>query len=303
MKTQLFSQWLSGNLVINDQLLTTGNIYYVHSGTGTDAGGYGVSPDKPCATLDYAVGLCTANKGDIIVLMAGHSESLIAATSAVLDVAGVRVVGQGRGTLRPLLTVSTAAAATLSITAANVSVENVRLYSDYTGGITAGITVAATADGCHLKDIEMTEAANTKEWLIGISVAAACTDVVIDGLRYFSTAGGDTTSVIAAAGAADRLILRNCLIDCDASAAAVKLDAAASIFLQIVDNLLVQRDAAAGLGIAAHASSTGFARGNYICNLKDTVAGITGAALAFGDNYYSNAAGASAAILVPATDA
>ncbi len=283
--------------------LHPGNVFWVSSDTGSDAGnrGWGKNPRKPFATIDYAVGRCTASKGDIIVVMPGHTETISSATGLVMDVAGVQVIGLGLGSLMPTLTLDTAAAATVSITAADCMFAGVKLYSDYTGGLTAGVTVGASADGLVLDGIVFTEATNAKEYLIGISIAAACADVVIQNCRYYGTAGGSTTSIIAAAGAANNLVIQDNYLHGDCSAAAVKLDGAASSDLQVLGNRVINIDTAAGLGIAAHASSTGMMAGNFVTNLKDTVVGLSGAGMAFHENYGSNALGASG-IILPAVD-
>ena len=46
--------------------VTTGNVFFVDSSTGSDTGASGRSADLPFASLDYALGKCTANKGDAI---------------------------------------------------------------------------------------------------------------------------------------------------------------------------------------------------------------------------------------------
>ena len=66
-KTAMFSRRQPGGVVnIESQDITTGDRWFVHSGTGTDGAGYGQNPDAPCATIDYAIGLCTASQGDVI---------------------------------------------------------------------------------------------------------------------------------------------------------------------------------------------------------------------------------------------
>ena len=57
-------------------LTTTGKVFYVHYGTGKNGAGAGVFPEAPFKTIDYAIASCTANKGDVILVMPGHSESL-----------------------------------------------------------------------------------------------------------------------------------------------------------------------------------------------------------------------------------
>ncbi len=300
-KTELFGRKQPGGMfaVVNNGL-TTGNIFWVHSGTGTDGAGYGRNPDAPFATLDYAVGLCTANKGDRIYLMPGHAESIVGASSCVLDVAGVQVIGLGSGALRPKFTFSTAAAATISVTAANVLLQNLQFYSDYTGGITAGITLGASADGFRLLGCRFEEGASTKEFLIAISIAAACHDVGIDGLDFYGAAGGDDSQCVFFAGASNFSYLRSFRIFGDFSGAPIDALAAASTQIEIGPGVITNVDAAAGLSASVHASTTGMMHDLRILQAKDTV-GPAGAAMAYSEVYVSNAAGAQG-ILKPSAD-
>ena len=86
---------------------TQGNIYWVapaatytvegRSYPSSD-GNDGLSPERALRTIDYAVGLCTANAGDVIVLLNGaHS---VSATIAV-DVAGITITGIPRSNPLP----------------------------------------------------------------------------------------------------------------------------------------------------------------------------------------------------------
>ena len=99
----------------------------------------------PLATLDYAVGLCTASKGDVIYVMPGHAETWsTAALAATLDVIGVKVIGLGWGTLKPTFTY-THVDATLTISTANCWVENIRLVANVDNTKVA-ITAGASAE-------------------------------------------------------------------------------------------------------------------------------------------------------------
>ena len=57
-------------------ITTTGSIFFVDSVTGSN-GNSGADSDHPFATIDYAIGKCTANKGDHILVMPGHNEAII----------------------------------------------------------------------------------------------------------------------------------------------------------------------------------------------------------------------------------
>ena len=142
--------------------------------------------------------------------------------------------------------------------------------------------------------------------LIQVSLAAGTSDVTIDGLKHYSFAGGLTaaaTNVIVAAGAADRFRLLNSEIHAHTSAAPVALSAAASKNVFINNVYLANTETGAGLGIAAHNSTTGIVDNVVTINLKNGVAGVTGTGLSIGPNVrYSNAVGAYAALYSYAAD-
>lgn len=110
--------------VVLDVSKFTGNMFYVDS-TATGKGdtvGHGTTPDAPFATLDYAIGLCTADVGDTIFVMPGHAETLTTAGAVTVDVAGINIVFLGTGEKRAKFTF-TNTAATIAISAANVTMK------------------------------------------------------------------------------------------------------------------------------------------------------------------------------------
>jgi len=103
-------------------------VFWVDSnGAGNKNGSY----KSPVQTLDAAANLCVANRGDIIMIKAGHSESLTADSAVDLDVAGVTVIGLGNGEDRPVFTFTTATAADFKIAAANVAIQNLVFKCDH----------------------------------------------------------------------------------------------------------------------------------------------------------------------------
>jgi hypothetical protein len=174
------------------------------------------------------------------------------------------------------------------------------LYANYTGGVTAGITVGALADGLVLKNIIMEEGANTTEFLIGISIADACNHVTIDGLKFYGVAGGTDSSCIVLAGASNFSIIKNCEIYGDFSGAVIDATGAASTFLTLKDNILHNVDTGAGLTFSAHSSTTGICANLAAFGNLDTATPV-GAAMAFFQSLVTNAAGAQG-IYKPAQD-
>jgi len=78
-----------------------GNQFYVDSGVGSDSYD-GLTWATALATVDAAIGKCTANNGDIVWVAPGHAETYTTTGAKItFDVAGVRVIGLGNGADRP----------------------------------------------------------------------------------------------------------------------------------------------------------------------------------------------------------
>jgi hypothetical protein len=132
----------------------TGNVFFVHSGTGADTGSSGKQKETPFKTIDYAIGKCTADKGDVIYVMPGHADTISAAAGILLDVAGVSIIGLGRGLARPIITMNTAATATFSVTAANCLIRNIIFNANFADIATAIIVSGkdCTIENCLFKE-------------------------------------------------------------------------------------------------------------------------------------------------------
>jgi len=118
-----------------------GEVFWVNNSTVLAKGGIGGSNNnkgtykQPFSTLDYAVGKCTANRGDIIMIMPGHAETYSTPTATsddlTLDVAGIAIIGLGAGSLRPTFTFDTANTVTVAVTAANVAIYNCAFVGNF----------------------------------------------------------------------------------------------------------------------------------------------------------------------------
>jgi hypothetical protein len=134
--------------------------------------------NEPFATLDYAIGNCVANRGDIIVIKPGHAELISSATALALDVAGVAIVGLGVGTNRPKFTLDTANTTTIAVSVDNVSIQNCQFFANFLS-IAACFTLTTakefTVQNCYFRDtssvlnflniVKSTGAANTVDGL------------------------------------------------------------------------------------------------------------------------------------------
>jgi len=117
---------------IGSPLLTTGNVYHVDSGAdAANNGNAATNPKQPAATLDGAIGKCTANNGDVILVAPGHAETISAAAAITFDVAGVTVIGMGVGNSRPTITLDTATTTDIDVTAADCQIHNMIFSMNY----------------------------------------------------------------------------------------------------------------------------------------------------------------------------
>jgi hypothetical protein len=130
----------------------------------TNLNGKGGTFLKPFATLDYAIGQCAANRGDIIYIRPGYTQSMTAADAVDVDVAGVSIIGLGRGSKRAKFIYDNSAGEFV-IGAADVYIENLWFVPSVTG-ITKAIDIEAAGDdysivNCRFGDAE---AAGTDEF-------------------------------------------------------------------------------------------------------------------------------------------
>lgn len=163
---------------------TLGNVFFVHSGTGSNGNSGG--PEDPFATIDYAINQCTASQADTILLLPGHAETLTAASAITCDVAGIRIIGLGEGANRPTLTFGTSTAASVVISAANTVIRNIVGIGNI-DGLTNPFHVQA-AD-CVL-DIEWRDASDTVE-AARVILGTAAADRLRVRLRHYGRTGGD----------------------------------------------------------------------------------------------------------------
>lgn len=169
----------------------TGNVFFVSS-TSTTRSDSPSSGSKlaPFATIDYAIGQCTANNGDVIVVMPGHVETVIVDNGLAIDVAGITLIGVGNGSLRPTVNV-TVATADVEISAANTTMYNF-LFTGGIGAITGVINISA-AD-CQLLNIETRDVTGQATDFI-VTTAAADRLRISGWVHNGATAAGADTAL------------------------------------------------------------------------------------------------------------
>jgi len=276
----------------------TGSVFFVKSGSGADNTGQGKDPNNPFATVDYAIGQCTASKGDTIYVMPGHTETLAAAGNiALLDVAGVNVIGIGVGDLIPTLNLNHADA-TFNVTAANCRVSNIKFISG-AADVKVGVTLAATSDGSTIDNCVFRDTSANVEFLVGISVAAAAHSIKILYNDFKTTIAAGSNNAILTAAVTDLNVIGNVAYGKYATGA--MLGSAALTRAVIADNVFTNAEAA--IGLALHTSSTGVVVRNLVGGTTSIAAALTGMnAMTCLENYVTGDV-ARSGIIIPAVDA
>jgi hypothetical protein len=180
-----------------------GEVFWVSSTGG--ANGNNGTFDRPWATLDYAIGRCTAGRGDIIMIKPGHAETITSATTLLFDVADVAIVGLGVGNKRPTFTFTTANTAVIPVSAANISIQNCIFVGNFLSIARCFLLTTApefTVDRCAFRD--------TSAILGFLSIITTTVSVNADGLAFTNNeVQSDATTTpgpaIVIAGTMDRL--------------------------------------------------------------------------------------------------
>lgn len=287
-RTALFSQrQVGGMFSIEDMSVSTGSRFFVHSGTGTDQLGSGRNPDDPVATIDYAIALCTASKGDIIYVMPGHAENVIAATGINCDVIGVTIQGIGDGDLIPTVSF-TAAAGSVTISVASVTIKNIKFVANFATGTTTGFTIAAGADGLTLDGIKMADTSAANEFLVHASIATGVDRLTVKNCRFASAAGTLSGSLVFAGTSLDAEICHN-YWRVDSSDSVIHHDTGVASNMYLHHNCIINIDTDTAEYCAEFkTASTGAAHDNRFGYNKVDAEVSKGDAMFWFENYVSN---------------
>jgi len=287
--------------------LGRGKTFYVDSAI---AASEGTSPDTAVATIKAAYALATASQGDTIIVMPGHAESISHATTGLsCTKAGVRIIGLGEGDSRPTITLDTANTASIAVSAASNSFENMIFVANFlsiAACFTLSTAKAFTLRGCEFREtssvlnflniIKGTGAANTTDRL-------HATDNFWKGLGVTSI-----SSFFLSADALDGVILRRNRIIHDHAvdtSSLLKMTTGACTNLDCGDNVVISKQTAATAGtlLAVGASSTGVVYRNFSGSLvtsSDKIFTTTVGLFPF-ENRSSGVVGATG-FVIPAVD-
>ena len=299
LRTALFSRKQSGGVFIVDDLAQhPGAIWFVDSGhaAASDTAGFGRSPDAPFATIDYAVGKCTANQGDVIYVMPGHAEALAAAADLALDVAGISVIGLGNGSDTPTVALGTADTVDVDIDAANITVENIHFVANLAD---IAIMIDVNADDFTLRNCRFSQAAVNLNAKICVQDAAGTGSdrLTIEGCRALMYDSANTHFVnFGGTGDGHRIIGNELIGDWGTMAIG---GAGALTYATVIDNVISNQASDNDSCINFEATSTGICMRNLCGGAAAQANGVTATAMAIAENYYGVVSEDLSAILEP----
>lgn len=279
----------------------TGNVFFVHSGTGSnDNTGTRFSP---FATIDYAIGKCTASNGDTIYVLPTHTETISAAGGITCDVAGISIIGLGWGNMRPTITWS-ATASSLLVTAANVRIKNIRTTLSKDEVVSM---IAVSAAGCVLDTVDFVPygaLGATGQALQFLLTTADADDLVVMNCNHLQgTASAGDTIWIQLVGTNNSRILNNTIqiVPKAATNSLAISGSTASTNVEIVGNRILWLAATVDYVIKMATNSTGVISDNRIgCLTGTAITTVIGGASCYVFENYGIDAVNSSGILTPA---
>lgn len=229
-----------------------------------------------------------ASRGDVILVLPGHTETVVGAAGIALNEAGLTIIGLGSGSLRPTITFTTSTAASFDISSANSWIENIV----FTCGIDAQLAmVNVTAADVTFMKCEFNTNSGTVGAVAGILTAATATRLRVEDCRFLGPAvnsGTTTTAQIKHESGVDYIIKNNYFTG-KMTQAIVNV---ATILRGVIDgNRFVVATGTVAITMAA--ASTPFIVNNRI-NVPSGTTPITAAAGFVAGNVYSAAAGVTA---------
>lgn len=146
-----------------------------------------------------------AARGDVLLLLPGHTETITSSTTLTLSKSGVKIVGLGQGATRPTITYTTAATARINVTAANIRFGNCIFVANFANVATAFILT--TAPGFEISgDCEFRDTSSILNFLalVTTTVAVNSDGLVFNGNRVAMLGITAATTPIKIAGTHNR---------------------------------------------------------------------------------------------------
>lgn len=284
-----------------------GNVIWVDSVRG--ANGNRGTRNKPMATIDAAIGRCTANNGDMIVAAPGHAETISAAGGIACDVAGITILGLGVGAQRPTISIGTITTASITVSAANVSWQNCRILSTFADVVKA---FDVTAAGFSLLGCTIGDSAINLNFLSAVhassTVDGTANNIRLCGNQFVSQDGATLAFFLCAADILNVVIEDNVIVSEGTGLATIFTMATGKDIrmCSVLRNALSNKSTSGNLAYSndtASPNNSGIIADNYIGHADVTgghTLGVVGGCRMF--NNLSVSTDALSGLLIPAAD-
>lgn len=195
--------------------------------------------DFPCRKIADALSLCQSGRGDVILVAAGHTETLTAAGSITVSKNNVSIIGVGEGANRPSISYSTAVGASLLITGSGVRLQGLHFVLTGIDALTQPIDIQAA--NCTIEDCSFVGGNGSAQPVRAILTNASASRLLVRGCYYASnTADAGTTAFMTIVGGANIRILNNYIRGAfTAAAGAIENTTTATTNLHIEGNTLM----------------------------------------------------------------
>ena len=283
-----------------------GKTFYVDSVTGS-AGSSGLTPDDAVTTITLAIAKCTENKGDTVIVLPNHAETITGVGGLTVDKAGITIQGLGNYNQRPRLLMDGGTTVTCAVPAADVTIRNIEFAA---GHLLVATGIDTTAPGATYENLAFTDNTTAENW--GSPFKATGAANTADGLTIRNCTW---TPLVATVNALEFLEItddiRNLVVEGntiihEGTASPLVLQAGTKVMqcARLVGNYLSHKMTAGDLLIDnGGATNSGIVADNYVGNADVTGAQGGGAAtgMRFFNNLYTSTATESGA-LEPAAD-
>lgn len=234
----------------------------------------GKTPERPLATIKQALSLCVASRGDKIILLPGHAETVTAAAGIAINVAGVSIIADplAVGSQRPTITLGTVNTATVTITANEVVISGVLFIANFLN-IAACLDIS-TATDVTISQCEFRDKSAILNFVLAIRTSTgadnACDGLTVQGNRYLGLGTTAATALVNCRSITGRLVVTGNSVDIvgttATSGALVLATSKALTGARILGNdvMLGLSTTAAGLLVVAGTGGTGFVADNYV---------------------------------------
>lgn len=219
-----------------------------------------VPGDHLFLTIDAAINKCVAERGDVIIVAPGHTETVVAAAGIDVDVANVSIIGLGKGDDRPTINFTTATTADIDIDAANILIENI--YFDLTGVDELAAPIDVNAANFTIRNCDFLMSDSGGQAVNAITTAAEAHNMKVLNCKFLAPNAG-AAEAIKIVGAIDGAEIKNCFIAGDFTVAPIHNPTGNIATNLLISDCVLKNDNTGEFALELVSACTGFLVRNY----------------------------------------